>query len=136
MKFLALMIVLLSFQLGAAQDWELEERESYYFLNTPQGTKLQVPSDGGRPRLIGIEKLGEHHLKVVIYTGTAGTSEPVKIYRAALFHNETFDFLGFYPVKYEARAGQQNFPQPLWTLKNNELHIQDEQENINTKIKL
>jgi hypothetical protein len=133
-KFILLIIFsFISLSGFSETSWEFVKVKDEYFLQAPNGTNHNVHFESGKPEVTKIEKINESYSKVVYYAGEAGTSQIVKIYRAAVFKNQNFKYIGNYPSHYEGIA---NIQQPQWVVSESQLIIKDENEDIQVSIAL
>ncbi|MCP4912128.1 MAG: hypothetical protein GY909_03330 [Oligoflexia bacterium] len=139
MKKLIGLFLLLS-QLTFANQWSIEKVKDTYNLTTRKSSKLYsyfIPTTGSVPKVIKEEMIGENLLKVIYYSGSAGTSQIVKSYRAVLIDKRTMKLIQDLPFKYELDKGSKlDLIQPEWSIKNNQLSVIDKESGVNFKYPL
>lgn len=134
MKKLLLTLLLIAPALGLAQkDWSITQKDFDFFMKAPNGQQAEIFVDVGTPKIEKVEPIGEEAIKVIYYAGSVGTSQPVEVYRAAVFKKKDYQFLGSFPHHYK---GNPQMAQPKWTVSGKSLHIVDAEEEIDTKLEL
>lgn len=130
----------LSIQLTQANQWSIEKVKETYNLVTRKSSKIYsyyIPTTGSVPKIIKNDNLGKSVLRVVYYAGSAGTSEIVKTYRAALIDKTTMKLIKDLPFKYELdKNSKLKLVQPQWTIKNEELSVIDNESGVSFKYQL
>jgi hypothetical protein len=129
MKIIFFSILTLYIQNIFALQWSIKKRKNIYILENKNGEFYQVINSGGTPKFIKEKKLNKKFTIVIYYSGTAGTSTPVKINRAVLFKGKELKYSGDFPYKHSG-----NSKQPSWIIKPNSITITDSESGLEKTI--
>ena len=106
----------------AKDSWKLTKTDSseyyeYYLQSTAnENIQAMLQLSGGTPRFIKVIKKSPQLELLIYFSGEAGTSYTVQIFRAIIYNPETQKFHGDFPYMYKAnqKKYQKHFPQPVW----------------------
>lgn len=118
-----------AFALSTLGNWELVQfkgRGQYLRMKSHPLIQTEVAADPSGAQIDSIRTLSENrNIEMITYTaGEFGTSQILKVQKAAVYHSGLRKFLGSFSVRY-TENGQPIEHQPLWTASATELRIYD-----------
>lgn len=119
-----------------AADYSVIDEQGFFYLIKGQQKLCQIPSVGGMPKFIKLEKIKSNQDVVLIkyFAGTAGTYDLIDIYRACVY--DTKKKLALADVPYKYQSDNHKMVQPKFIISANLLIVTDPENEEYFEIKL
>ncbi len=140
MRLLVFLLLSFTFLNVSAGQWYIEKIKDTFQLSISKNSKSHsyfVASEGGTPKFVEEKSLNEKYLQVIYFAGTAGSSQPIDIYRSLVLDKTTMKLVKDLPYKYEPSKGTTYKPtQPVWKIEKSKLTVTDKENASNFTISL
>ena len=125
-------ILCLVWSLGASAkvEWKvvpMEENNRFALQNLKdKNLRHEIQSQGSPPRYFGTHRVKKRNMALLIYfSGSAGTSEVVNIYRALAYNTKSKKFYGDFPFRVESANPGKRWPDTVFTFEKEHFTVQD-----------